>query len=86
MAVNTEDKGSGAVAVFTASVGGTYTLTVSEEYAIVNVVDATGHRTQVLKGAGTYQFHLEGGEDIEFFLQTEDEKPASVSLLLELGV
>lgn len=81
-AANRDGKGTGAKATFTAEYGGTYTLTVGEAEAVIYTVDATGGKHQVLVGAGTYTFDIEGGETIEFFVTTQDEYAASISLIV----
>ncbi len=83
LAVNRD--GDGAKATFTATVGGTYTLTTYDAKAMIYVVAADGTKTQVLVGAGDYSFALDGGETIEFFVDTTDNSAASISLVVAPG-
>ena len=83
LAVNRD--GDGAKATFTATVGGTYTLTTYDAKAMIYVVAADGTKTQVLVGAGDYSFALDGGETIEFFVDTTDNSVASISLVVAPG-
>ena len=80
LAVNRDT--DGAIATFVAEVGGTYKLTNYSDNVLIYVVAPDGSKTQVLVGAGDYTFHMEGGEKIEFFVNTRDGSAESVTLLL----
>ena len=83
LAVNRD--GVGATASFTAEVGGSYTLTAYDAKVLVYVVAPNGTQTQVLVGNGTYSFRLNAGATINFFIQTNDESVASISLVVTAG-
>lgn len=83
LAVNRD--GDGAKATFTAETGGTYTLTTYDAKAMIYVVAADGTKTQVLVGAGDYSFQLDGGQTIEFYVQTTDASAASISVVVAAG-
>lgn len=80
LAVNRD--GKGAKATFTAEVGGSFTLTTYDEKAVIYVVAADGSTTQVLTGAGAYNFQLDAGQTIEFYVETSDQSVASISLVV----
>lgn len=77
--------GTGALARFTAEIGGTYTLTSGSENATVSIQYANGTREQIIVGMDTYSFNLDVGEEIVFYIETVDEEPDSIPLMLTPG-
>lgn len=80
VAVNRDCKG--ATAYFTAEESGTYTLTTGDAKAKVWVLAADGSKTEVIVGIGTYDFMLDAGETIQFYIDSDDGSMMSLNLQL----